>query len=116
MAKARLIVLSIGLTLIAGHAARAAPVTKFWNLTSHTVNDLELAPAGTTNFGSNLCQLDPDKSVDADERLKIAEMKSGRYDIRLKDTTGRACTVKNVEITAGKVFSIDEKQLTNCSR
>jgi hypothetical protein len=116
MKKMRLFILAAGLALAAGSAASAAAVTKFWNLTAHTVNDLELAPAGTTNFGPNLCLADPDKSVDADERLKIADVKSGHYDVRLKDTSGRACTVKNVEVTAGKIFSIDEKQLTDCTK
>jgi hypothetical protein len=101
--------------LIAGSPAEAA-VTKFWNLTKNTVNDLQLAPADTTDYGQNLCLADPDKSVDADERLKIDGVKSGRYDVKLADVTGRQCRVKNVEVTEGKIFTIEEKQLEGCSK
>lgn len=107
-------VLSAALLLVSP-AAQAA-VTKFWNLTRNTVNDLQLAPAGTSDYGKNLCLADPDKSVDADERLKIEGVKSGRYDVKLADVTGRQCSVKNVEVTEGKIFSIEEKQLEGCSK
>ncbi|HVJ42397.1 MAG TPA: hypothetical protein VM639_12920 [Dongiaceae bacterium] len=102
--------------VIAADPALAASGTRFWNLTRNTVNLLQLAPAGSTAYGENLCLADPDKSVDAEERLKVAGVKSGRYDVKLGDTTGRQCTVKNVEVTEGKVFSIQEKQLTGCTQ
>lgn len=101
--------------ILAGSPAGFAADTKFWNLTANTVNDFRLAPAGSTAFGPNLCLADPDKSVDSDERLKLANVQSGQYDVKLKDTTGRMCTIKNVSVTAGKVFSIEERQLTDCA-
>jgi hypothetical protein len=88
--------------------------TLFWNLTKNTLTTVELAPAGTTDFGPNQCLNDPDKSVDHDERLKITGVESGSYDVRVADKT-RSCLVRNVKVTAGKVFSIDEKQLTDCT-
>jgi hypothetical protein len=116
----RITLLAASLVLIttasAGLATAEAATTKFWNLTRNTVNDLELAPAGTTAYGKNLCLADPDKSVDADERLKIDGVTTGRYDVKLADVTGRQCTVKNVEVTEGKIFSIQEKQLEGCSK
>ena len=40
----------------------------------------------------------------------------GRYDVKLSDKTGRVCIVRNVEVREGAVFSIEEKQLTDCRR
>lgn len=102
--------------LCVSESALAASGTRFWNLTKNTVNLLQLAPAGSSAYGENLCLADNDKSVDSDERLKISGVKSGRYDVKLGDTAGRQCTVKNIEITEGKVFSIEEKQLTDCKQ
>ncbi len=45
--------------------------TRFWNLTRHTISELSLAPAGTTNFGPNQCKNDKDGTVDPDERLRV---------------------------------------------
>ena len=67
-----------------------------------------MAPDQTTN--------DPDGAVDHDERLKITGVATGFYDARLKLADGRQCTAKGVRIEAGKVFAIEEKDLTTCSR
>jgi hypothetical protein len=90
--------------------------TQFWNLTSSTVKSLELAPAGTTAFGPNQCANDPDGAVDHDERLKVTGVKTGAYDARLKLADGRVCAAKDVRIEAGKVFTIEEKNLVGCTR
>jgi hypothetical protein len=96
--------------------ARAEKPTRFWNLTSATVNELRLAPADTDHFGENLCAGDEDASVDHDERLKLPGVTSGDYDIRIGFTNGRVCSVKHVSIETGKVFSIEDKDLTACSK
>jgi hypothetical protein len=111
----RLLFLATAALILAGGTVAKAADTKFWNLTAHTVDNFQMAPAGSTAFGANLCLADKDKSVDSDERLKLAGIQSGRYDIKLADTTGRMCTVKNVAVAAGKVFSISEKELTGCT-
>ena len=91
--------------------------TRFWNLTSSTVKSLELAPAGTSAFGPNQTTNDPDGAVDHDERLKInGREATGAYDARLKLADGRQCMAKGVQIEAGKVFAIEEKDLVGCSR
>jgi hypothetical protein len=90
--------------------------TRFWNLTSSTVKSLELAPAGASAFGPNQTANDPDGTVDHDERLKVTGVATGVYDARLKFADGRQCTVKGLRIEAGKVFAIEEKDLTACSR
>lgn len=96
--------------------ARAEKPTRFWNLTSATVNELRLAPAGTEKFGENLCAGDEDASVDHDERLKLAAVSSGAYDVRIGFTDGRVCRVKDVSIETGRVFSIEDKDLSACSK
>jgi hypothetical protein len=110
----RTILLSALAILLAAPAI--AKDTQFWNLTSSTVKSLELAPAGASTFGPNQTTNDPDGAVDHDERLKIKGVATGAYDARLKLADGRQCTVKGVRIETGKVFAIEEKDLTGCSR
>lgn len=90
--------------------------TRFWNLTTGTVSKFYLSPAGTNNYGANQCANDRDGTVDHDERLKITGISAGRYDAKLADTKGRVCIVKNIEIKDGAVFSIEDKDLTNCNK
>jgi hypothetical protein len=42
--------------------------------------------------------------------------RAGRYDVKLADKIGGVCIVRNVEVKAGAVFSIEERQLTDCRR
>jgi hypothetical protein len=88
--------------------------TRFWNLTLHTISEFRLAPAGTTKWGDNQCKNDKDGTVDSDERLRITATAPGLYDASLKDTSGRACLVRNIKVEAGAIFSIEEKDLTSC--
>ena len=90
--------------------------TRFWNLTRHTVSEFQLAPAGTTNWGPNQCRNDKDGTVDPDERLRITGVAPGSYDAKLKDVSGRTCIVRNIEVKAGEIFSIEENELTSCTR
>ena len=98
-------------------AARAAESgsTRFWNLTGETITHLMLAPAGTAKWGPDQCRNDPDGSVDFDERLRITGVSSGRYDVRFADKTGRSCTITDIEIKAGSVFSIGKEALEHCA-
>ncbi len=109
----RAILVGVAAIFIAGPAA--AKDTRFWNLTSSTVKSLELAPAGTSAFGPNQTTNDPDGAVDHDERLKVTGVKTGPYDARLKLADGRACMAKGVNIEAGKVFTIEDKELVGCA-
>ena len=106
------------LIIAAACAAQAADgrITRFWNLTGETITHLYLAPAGTTNWGTDQCRNDPDGSVDFDERLRITSVSSGKYDVRFTDKTGRSCIVKDVDIKEGATFSIDREAVGNCSR
>jgi hypothetical protein len=90
--------------------------TRFWNLTRHTISEFYLAAAGTTGWGPNQCKNDKDGTVDSDERLRITGVASGSFDVKLTDTSGRTCLVRNVKVEAGEIFSIEEKDLTDCSK
>ncbi len=109
----RAILLGVASLLLAQPVA--AKDTRFWNLTSSAVKSLELAPAGTSAFGPNQTANDPDGDVDHDERLKVTGVKSGAYDARVKLADGRICMAKGVQIEAGKVFAIEDKELVGCS-
>jgi hypothetical protein len=100
-------------TCSAGFAAEKQ--LRFWNLTSATVTELRLAPAGSNNFGPDQCKNDKDGSVDHDERLPITGVSPGRYDIKIGYKGGKSCRVPNVAIESGKVFSIEDKDLKDCS-
>lgn len=105
------------LCLFASLPALAAdkPV-RFWNLTMQTVTSLAIAKPGTKDFGPDFCKLDKDGSVDHDERLALAGVASGNYDVKIGYADGRKCTVKNLALTPGKIFSIEDKDLTDCAK
>jgi len=106
--------LAIAASAIAASAEPKAKGTRFWNLTGETVAKLELAPAGTTTFGPDLCAGDKDGTVDNDERLKVEGVASGTYDARVTDTKGRVCMASAIEVKDGAVFSIEQDQLKDC--
>lgn len=105
------IALASALILATGTSVAAAKTTRFWNLTDNTITAFALAPAGTETFGPDQCKNDKDGSVDHDERLKIVGVPSGTYTARFTDAKNRTCTVKDVSVKEGDVFSIEEKQL-----
>jgi hypothetical protein len=89
---------------------------RFWNLTSSTVTNLQLSPAGQNAWGANQCVNDPDGAVDHDERLRIVGIAPGRYDVKLADKADRTCIVRNLDIKADGIFSIEDKDLTECGK
>jgi hypothetical protein len=104
------------LALVSQLASAQTRPTRFWNLTRHTISEFHLAPAGTTDWGPNQCTNDKDGTVDPDERLRITGVAAGSYDAKLTDVSGRTCLVKSVKVEAGEIFSIEEKELTDCSK
>ena len=97
-------------------AAQDRKGIRFWNLTLYTITALQMSPAGKDSWGPDQCKNDLDGTVDHDERLRITGVEPGRYDVKLSDKTGRVCVVRNVEVREGAIFSIEEKQLTDCRR
>ena len=70
---------------------------RFCNLTLYTITTLQMSPAGKDSWGPDQCKNDRDGTVDHDERLRIAGVEPGRYDVKLSDKTGRVCIVRNIE-------------------
>ena len=77
---------------------------------------LEISKVGENAFGSNQTVNDPDGAVEHDERLKIMGVAGGVYDLRLSLKDGRICFARNVSILQGKPFSIEDKNLVDCSK
>ena len=100
---------------VSSQALAAEKPIRFWNLTSATITELRLAAVGSDKFGPDQCKNDKDGSVDHDERLPITGVSPGRYDIKIGYKGGKSCRVANVTIESGKVFSIEDKDLTDCS-
>ncbi|APH55226.1 Hypothetical protein GbCGDNIH9_1909 [Granulibacter bethesdensis] len=110
--------IGIGLTMAAGGSAIAAgKAMRFWNTTSDTIVKLQMAPVGTTAWGSDQCKNDKDGEVEADERLKILGIQPGRYDVKLKLKRGRSCVVHDVEAKEDGpyAFSIGDADLKDCT-
>jgi len=107
---------SLVLAVIASGAHAQNKPTRFWNLTVNTITALQMSPAGKQEWGINQCRNDRDGTVDHDERLRITDVSAGRYDVRLIDRTGRICIVRDVDVKEGAIFTIEEKQLTDCRK
>ena len=107
-----------GLLALSPAVSKPAPKTKFWNITGDTVVKFELAPTGTTKWGPDLCKTDSDDDdgVDDDERLVLKDVPTGTYDAQLTYKDGGICPAKAIQITDGKIFSIEKNQLTNCTK
>lgn len=97
-------------------AAQAEDRLAFWNLTTDTITNLTLAPAGGTAFGGNQCANDKDGTVEHDERLRLTGVAPGRYDVKLTTKKGRMCLVRDVEVKSGGkyAFSLADSDLTDC--
>jgi len=111
----RLALVVLALVATSSVALAQGRPTRFWNLTQDTISEFYLAPAGTTLFGPNQCKNDKDGTVDHDERLRITGVEPGMYDAKFTDVKGRTCVVRNLKIETGKIFSIEENELTSCT-
>jgi V8-like Glu-specific endopeptidase len=94
----------------------SAKDTQFWNLTANTITSLQLSPAGKNQWGRNQADNDRDHTVDHDERLKITDTAAGTYDVKFIDNSGRTCVVPNLQVKAGAIFTIEEKELKDCTK
>jgi len=113
--KIMLVATAVGM-LCSSAGAQDRRGTRLWNLTLYTLTNVQLSPPGQNAWGKNQCENDPDGTVDHDERLRITGIAAGRYDVKLADKIGRVCIVRNVEVQDTKVFTIEEKQLTECQK
>src|SRR5664279_6212402 len=94
----------------------SAKDTQFWNLTANTITSLQLSSTGKNEWGRNQADNDKDHTVDHDERLKINATASGTYDVKIVDKSGRTCIVPSIQVKAGSIFAIDEKNLKDCTK
>jgi hypothetical protein len=99
-----------------GQLAAQGKGVRFWNLTTATVSSLQLSPTGKDSWGPNQTLNDKDKEVDHDERLRITGVEPGRYDAKISYRDKRQCLVRNIDIKADSVFSIADKDLTDCTK
>jgi hypothetical protein len=113
MWRAPLLAAIIVLSLVPARAADRKPI-RLWNLTLHTIVSLQMSPAGQGAWGRDQCENDRDHEVDHDERLRITDIEPGRYDVRVKDKSGHVCIVRNVDVKDGAIFTIEEKDLSDC--
>lgn len=102
------------LLVATGALAQARKPIRFWNLTLNTVTHLHMSPAGQETWGADQCANDRDGTVDHDERLRITGVVPGRYDVKLADKNGRVCVVRDIDVADGAVFTIEEKNLSDC--
>ncbi|MGZ5875317.1 MAG: hypothetical protein ACXWKP_24790 [Bradyrhizobium sp.] len=110
-------ILAAAVSLVsAGQLAAQGKGIRFWNLTTATISGLQLSPAGKGSWGPNQTLNDKDREVDHDERLRITGVEPGRYDARVSYRDKRQCVVRDIEIKADSVFSIADKDLTDCSK
>ena len=100
----------------AGQLAAEGKGIRFWNLTTATVSGFQLSLAGKDNWGPNQTLNDKDGEVDHDERLRITGVEPGRYDVRVRYRDKRQCVVRDIELKADAVFSIADKDLTDCHK
>jgi hypothetical protein len=89
---------------------------RLWNLTTATISNFQLSPAGKDSWGPNQTLNDRDKEVDHDERLRITGIEPGRYDAKVGYRDSRQCLVRDIEIKADAVFSIADKDLKDCKK
>ena len=104
------------LSTSANEVAAQGKGVRLWNLTTATISEFQLSPSGKNDWGPNQTLNDKDKEVDHDERLRITGVGPGRYDARISYRDNRQCVVRDIEIKADAVFSIADKDLTDCHK
>jgi hypothetical protein len=106
----------IAVLLAASQSMAQGKGIRLWNLTTATVSNFQLSPAGKDSWGPNQALNDRDKEVDHDERLRITGIEPGRYDAKVGYRDSRQCLVRDIEIKADAVFSIADKDLKDCNK
>jgi hypothetical protein len=89
---------------------------RLWNLTTAIISEFQLSPVGKNDWGPNQTLNDKDKEVDHDERLRITGVEPGRYDAKVGYRGAKHCFVRDIEIKADAVFSVEDKDLKDCNK
>ncbi len=106
----------LAILMMTGAVARADDGPRFLNRTGQTVVKLQLAPVGSKAWGPDQCKNDDEGEVDHNERMTLVGVKSGHYDIRVADKSGRVCVAKNVGLEVGTQFVVRDTDLTECTK
>jgi hypothetical protein len=116
MPRAPIVICLFSMILTGSVLAQGKKGIRFWNLTTSTISNFQLSPAGKNEWGPNQTLNDKDKEVDHDERLRITGVEPGRYDARVGYRDNRQCVVRDIEIRADAVFSIADRDLKDCNK
>ena len=73
---------------------------------------VRLPLVSTQNRGRN--QVQNDKALDASERLVLAVLPWGRYDVRLADRNGHTCIERYVDLMPSHSFDMRDCNPTDC--
>ena len=116
MSHARIAIAILFIALPSQLVAQGKKGIRLWNLTTATISGFQLSPAGKADWGPNQTLNDEDKEVDHDERLRITGVEPGRYDAKVSYRDARQCIVRDIEIRADAVFSVEDKDLKDCNK
>jgi hypothetical protein len=109
--------LRLGILAACGCGAPVQAADRFYvyNMTTSTdFTAIQLAPAGTQDWGANQTLNDKDHSLETSERLPINGVGHGRFDVRLRDGKGRTCIKPGVDLTKETTFDIRDADLSGC--
>jgi hypothetical protein len=84
------------------------------NLTSAPITQVYISPAGQNTFSRDQIALIPGGAVDHGKVLKLNGVGPGSYLLRVTDSAGRVCWVRNVRLEPNEVVSVQDKDLTDC--
>ncbi len=108
---------SLALLLLTASAyAQDAGRVAFINLTASEILSLKLSPAGKEEWTENRRDEARDGTIGYKKRLTVADVEPGAYDVKFRDKLHRECVLKNIDINASTVFSIEERKLVGHCR
>jgi hypothetical protein len=107
--------LLVGAFAATAHAADTGEDISLRNLTSAPITQLYVSPTGQNTFGPDQIAVIPGRAVDQDKSLKLTGIGPGRYDLRVTDSSGRVCWVRNITLEANKTIPLPDKDLTDCN-
>jgi hypothetical protein len=111
------VLFAASVTLALGLFGTAQAAKKFFAYNMTTASDFAgvfLAPAGTTQWGTNQALNDNDKVLDVTERLVLLGLEPGTYDVKLIDTKGHTCIKHGVVLGQERAFEVHDSDLADC--
>jgi hypothetical protein len=88
----------------------------FINLTASEITSLKLSPAGKAEWTENQRDETRGETIGYNRRMTVANVEPGVYDVKFRDKLRRECVLKNIDIGANTVVSIEEKKLVGHCR